>query len=257
MKKLKLFIALILPFVVVSLNAQGRLYKNYFIYGAYIGINYNIHNSDFNELPNIPNCCPNFNGGTGYGINGGGILGYAFTDRINGIVNLGIINLSGELLTEQMVPFIYDDIEMDARIEHSIDSKLVGISLGAGMEYKFTEYLYGMLRLNFLKFITYEFTQQEKLVSPQGVSFENGQRIRNYIKGELPNVSSVVASVSIGAKYFLKINNKFFICPEINYTFGLSDIMNKTDWKISSSMVILNFIFVPDRELSTPIDPAS
>jgi hypothetical protein len=256
MKKLILIFTIILTLAAISLTAQGRLYQNYFIYGAYIGLNYNIHNSDFSELPGIPNCCPNFNSGTGYGINGGGILGYAFTDRINGNVNLGVVNLSSELLTEQMVPFIYDDIELDARIEHTIDTKLIGITLGAGIEYKFTEYLYGLLRLNLLRFATYEFTQQEKLVSPQGVSFENGQRVRNYIKGELSNVSSVVASLSFGAKYFLKINNKFFVCPEINYTFGLSNIMKNTDWKISSSMVILNLIFVPDRELSTPIEPA-
>lgn len=257
MKKiLCLFVIITIVFASLKASAQISLLKDYFFFGAYLGLNYNIHNSNFSELPNIPNCCPNFNNGTGYGFNGGVLLGYAISGRLNGIVSLGIDNIGGKLVTEQLIPFIYNDIQLYAKVEHSIDTKIIGLNLGAGIEYKFTEYLSGIAKLNASTISVHEFTQQEKLLSPDGVYFENGSRTRNYLKGKLPNITPLIFSITLGVKYLIRLEKRFYISPELNYSFGFSNIISGTDWKISSSNTLLNFIYIPDSDYSTPIEPA-
>ncbi len=256
MKRLLYLLIILLLFNSTNnLTGQVRLAEDFFIFGGYIGSNYNIHNADFTRLPGIPNCCPNFSNGTGFGLNGGVLAGYAVTERINIISTLGFVSMSGILKTEQMVPFVSNDAISLARIGHSIDTKLNCLIWGAGMEYEFTAKLSGIIKFNLANIILYDFVQEERLLSPEGLVFENGQRVRNRVQGKIPEINKIQYSISLGIRYYIRISNRLHLGPELYYSFALSDLVNNTKWKISSSHLLLNLVYLPDRIFSTPIDP--
>ena len=66
-------------------------------YGIFGGYNANIHIADFSKIPDVPNCCPQFDNGFGSGFN----FGFLFDNKIDESffwgLRLGIISLNGTL----------------------------------------------------------------------------------------------------------------------------------------------------------------
>ncbi len=254
--KIVLMAFLLLTMVSGALPQEMYRTSGYFSYGVSPTLNYNIFNADFGSLPGVPSCCPVFNNGNGWGAGFSVLAGYALTDRLSLFVQGGYANLSGELITEEIKKQIYENYLHNVTIEHCIDASLGAARLSAGVEYKFTKKLAGLVKLNLMKFFAYDFTQKESIKSPDWVSFENGLRVRNVVSGELPDINPFYFTFSIGIRYFIPVSRDLFICPELCDDIGLFNFMSSTNWKISTTSVSIMLIYSPDRNHATPIEPA-
>ena len=100
MRKYSLILVLIIS--TIALNAQENR-KVIFYWGAYGGINLNMHTADFQQLPGYPNCCPQFTGGSGTGFDFGGLFEYPLQSKLNLTARVGLNSLGADLTEKQII----------------------------------------------------------------------------------------------------------------------------------------------------------
>ncbi|MBS4001720.1 MAG: OmpA family protein [Desulfobulbaceae bacterium] len=241
MRKYFLIIALIIS--TICLNAQEN--RNVIFYwGAYGGLNLNMHTADFEKLPGYPNCCPKFTGGSGTGFDFGALFEYPLQSKLNLTARVGLNSLGADLSETQIIgnsefvsstpPFETVGVA-DAESEYLIESSLQTIYIEPGLDYEFVKgfLLSGGFRLGFP--MTGTFNQSETLLTPNDVIFKNEQsRIRNSSEGdEIPGLPGALFHIYLGLGYKVPIGPNSFLVPEIRYYQALNNISSES-WSASN-----------------------
>jgi len=226
------------------------------VFGAY---NLNMHTADFRALPGVPSCCPLYETGSGAGLSAGVFyeipLSEAFSVQIRG----GYSENGADLKTTEYTPVDVDGVMTEAAIEHTISSGLSSIGLEPLLGYRFFKALslHAGLRLALVTGRSYE--QVERLVQPGSGTFENDRRIRNELSGDIPEASSVAASLLAGLSYELPLDRegKLKASPELLYSLGLTPVVSSVSWNANSlrAGVALKYRMLPAPE--TPQSPAA
>ncbi|MFA6571426.1 MAG: OmpA family protein, partial [Bacteroidota bacterium] len=231
-------------------------------YGFFGNYNMNIHSVEFEKLPGIVNCCPQFSdgSGSGFGLNRAGFgLGifaeipfsgkYVFVPRLSYESNNGrlnnieskILGINGKLY--------------NGKIEHSIDLSFSTFALDLLFGISPIDKLYFYLGPKFDYHIKMHFEQKETLVEPADVgSFENNSRTRNVFSGETPNGNSFIPSVMMGAAYDLPLNRKgnIALSPFAFFSYGAGDLIDNYVWTINTVRIGAALKFkVSDNEPDT------
>ncbi|OGU57582.1 MAG: hypothetical protein A2X64_09020 [Ignavibacteria bacterium GWF2_33_9] len=238
-----LVIAILLNFIYLAQSEEIDTLNPYLYLGAYGGLNNNLHNADFKELPGVPNCCPKFESGSGLGFHFGGLLRVPLNDNYSLGVNLGYITLNGSLQKDEIIgnteirnavpPFETTDI-VDAISNHSVDGKFSAITLEPRFIWHFLPNFRWNIGVNLGFLSTTQFSQREKLTSPNNIVFTStGTTVRNeYVNQDLPEAQSfqIFGKTSLG--YELKYGRNMRLVPEIGISYPFTNLYSG-NWKVT------------------------
>ncbi|MFW5662362.1 MAG: hypothetical protein ACOCZW_01445, partial [Bacteroidota bacterium] len=133
------------------------------IYGRYAQ---NLHLSDFNKLPGVPSCCPQFTFGTDPGFEAGILaqfhINYDF--MIGARTGFGIYN--GYFEETEPEEFIIDGIPYNGAFEHRLEAMLSAVSLDLEGYYRLTGSLFANAGLKAAFMLQKEYDQIEEIVDP-------------------------------------------------------------------------------------------
>ncbi|MDA3843358.1 MAG: OmpA family protein, partial [Candidatus Kapabacteria bacterium] len=240
---MKIFI-LMLSVVGISLssifvaNADEPEKPKYFL-GGYAALNSNIHQADFQSLPECPSCSPGFRTGNGFGFAAGVLFNYPLVDNISLDFRLGYSGLHGELnATETIgnVELLNSGVPatVDAVAEHIIDASLSTIGLDATVNFKFFSALESAIGIRGAFLMSASTSQTETLISPDFVTFLDGKTVRNEYKDiEIADKNSFQMFGVAGLSYDFPISKTAYISPELRFYFPITDI-SSADWSVST-----------------------
>lgn len=239
-KNILILIYTVLLFSVLEAPANEPLLSRYGLYGHFM---INMHNPDFNKLPDVPNCCPNFDAGSGTGFALGVLYEQPIAVKLLGGIRVGYSLLNGELAkTEPTMMFANGQI-INGEFEHTIDASISNIGLDAYLSYALMKRLFvsGGLRLGFS--MSGDFDQVETITNPEhGATFidDNGNdtrsRTRNEYSGEIPGAAGSHLFAFAGLSYELPLNKDgtLLLAPEALFYYGLSDLADDVDWTVNT-----------------------
>ena len=226
-------------------------------WGAYAGINLNTHNANFKEIQGYPNCCLQFENGTGLGYAIGGLLQIPLNNSLSAGLRLGIHNPSGTLLSNENIGFQFirnpnapfDTIGAPITVEHSIVANLLQIHIQPSLLYQISNSLFLSASLGAYYVVNANFEQKETLISPSNATFLDGKKMRNEANGIIPEYSQILLSGDIGMSYDIPISKHMFISPYISYHLPFISL-STLDWKVNTLQLGLSFKngIVPTKE---------
>ncbi|MFC2130223.1 OmpA family protein [Bacteroidota bacterium] len=235
MKRLLILTIIVL---VSFLNLKAQEKPLYYI-GGYAAFNYNIHWANFQKLGDIPNCCPLFESGTGYGFAAGGLFEYPIMDEVLIGARLGVSTI-GALLTKAesigLTRVIRDgqEVSVDVTTDHTIDSKIFTIGFEPYINYKFFGVLNSYLGIKLSYMLSGKIDQNEKIISPDNVTFLDGRVIQNdFYDIDIPEMNSLLFFGVFGLGYDLPVSQTIILTPEVRYNLPLNDISGE-QWKAST-----------------------
>lgn len=232
----------------------------------YFGGSYNLFQSNFKELPNVPNCCDNFSNGNGLGFEIGAGFDYLFDNKLFGIADyysFGFIYkdfsgrfekevISGNLIREFGYEPAYSNISIDASLGYIFTSHYLNFSL---LDFIKTD-VFVNFDIGFATFGSYK--QQEEAIRPNDYVFENGERIRDESSGSIDDFNSLYIGFGGGLKYNSINLGSFKLIPELNYRYSVLPVVNSIDWQASSislGVSISDFNFGREKEPEIPPVP--
>lgn len=228
-----------------SVDAQD---KPVWYWGAYAAVNINTFNANFRELQGYPNCCLQFENGTGLGYAMGGLLQIPLNNSLYAGLRLGIHNPSGTLFSNENIGFQFirnpnapfDTIGAPITVEHSIVANLLQIHIQPSLMYQISNSLFLSASLGAYYAVNAEFDQKETLISPSNATFLDGKRIRNQANGTIPEYSQILLSGDIGISYDIPVSNYMFISPYLSYHLPFTSL-STLDWKVNTLQMGLSF----------------
>lgn len=224
-----------------------------FYIGAFLGLDYNIHNADFDKLPGYPNCCPKFTGGSGIGYSLGIAANYPLLENLSLDARFGLNSLNGTMNKQQFIgftelrntepPFETTDI-LNAVSEYEIDASIQTIGIEPALKYNILNGISLLTGLRFAFINSSTFDQKEKLISPSNVVFaENGTIVRNEFKlRDIPETNTLQMHYLVGASYKTNFKSSIIIEPDIRYYIPITDL-SSVNWKIAQLQVSVAALF--------------
>ena len=258
MKQLCRIIALILILLPSGLFGQdSEIRKVYDRYGVYAHFNLNMYNTDFKELPGIPNCCPKFERGTGTGGKFGLSYYWALTHNIavNIRAEYNIFNARLEALQYDQV-ILNDELQV-IEFEHSIDIGMNMISFQPMFTYRPIEKINLHAGISPFYILNLSYDQVETLIDPEVGTFKEGGRERNKVAGDINDYTKLIFFISLGISYDLPLNTSstFLISPEIFFHRGLNNILPDYTWTTQQFTIGISIKYFPAVPFYTPLTP--
>jgi outer membrane protein OmpA-like peptidoglycan-associated protein len=217
--------------------------------GVFANVSYDLHSASFTQLPGVPNCCPEFTGGTGLGFFGG--LTYVapldrdlFLDLRAHYASYGV-----DMSETQTLPVMLSTgTETNATIAYDLSASFAQIGIEPMVGYRVTPEiaLRGGIMAGFVLGGTFD--QKETLVDPPNATFETGQRTRNVVTdADIENVASFAFGITVGASYDLPLNTDgtMFLSPEVLLTYRPLNLVSDVDWKVMHLRAGLALTFIP------------
>lgn len=248
-------------FALTSRAQEGAVDANTLLkYGAYGDYNFNIHSANFAKLPGVPNCCQNFESGTGSGVSFGGLLGIPFSSLFWLDLRLGYSSRNAILTSQQTTTIITGGNTTEGAFEHQIDATLATVGLMPMISYRPFGGFNLKLGVDGGYLLTKEYAQKEQLVKPESSgTFENGKRTRNEYSGEIPDASSILILGVGGISYEIPLNasGTVNLSPEVMYEYAFTPVVKGVDWSPHQIRMgaSLTFSSYPTKEPSPPPPP--
>ena len=236
--------------------------------GGFLGIHRNVYSADEIEgLPELPNCCPSYTSGGGFGIVIGLTAGVPIDQKQKWALHwrAAFSTYSGTLRTEELeVVNVGSGNNSDssrialATFEHTIEAQLQALSLESFISFRAYPRLFfsAGLRGDFL--IKQWFHQKEFLASPEGVTFENGTRTRFEYEGEIPGSNTLQGAIVANIRYEFPLNpdKNIVFAPELSGWYALTNIVENLPWgahgiRIGASLQYIHYdkdLIVEERD---------
>ncbi len=228
----------------------------------------NFHSADFRALPGFPNCCQQFESGSGFGWDLGLLYEFPFSAQWwlglrGGYSSQGATLRASEPTT---VILFNRDPRTDSLVaspvsgefEHSIAASIGTIGLEPMIGFRPIERLsiYAGGRIGFL--MQRAFDQKEEIVQPEDRgTFENGQRVRNVFSGDIPEASTIEGALVFGAGMEFPLNREgtVLLAPEVFATIGLTNLQSDSAWRANSLRLGAALKFAPKPVAEQPPPP--
>lgn len=254
-----LFAALTAFFVPAGLSAQDTLRVRYGLVG---GWSFNIHRADFRALPGIPNCCPNFQSGSGGGPYFGALAEFPLAPSLMLGLRASYVSHSAVLSEREAVRVIVGGVGRDGAFEHTVDASIATLGFEPSVQVRLAGSLFATFGARTGLFLEQSYLQEERIVDPGDVGTfldSNGQdsrsRVRNQASGELPGVSRFLAQAVFGVAWELPLNEgrTTLLVPEASYALSISDVVSSRTWKPDGLRLGLALKFQPAPAPPKPI----
>ena len=211
-------------------------------------------------LPGVPSCCPQYDGGTGNNL----ALGLSFEMPLfaRTTFNLRLLysDYSSVLETKERELVTAEQDTVSATFLHTITTARSALALEGFISYAPVSrlQLIGGVRADYVLAST--FHQEERILEPANIRYENDSRTRLVYDDDLPDAASTHIAILAGVRYDLPINNtnSLVLVPEAVLWQGVSDIIENRDWRMRGIRFGLGLQYVLFREsrMSSPLDPS-
>lgn len=226
--------------------------------GTMVNFGYNIHTAEFGALPGVPNCCPQFTGGTSTSMSHITQVQY----RLNHDWTLG---LRGGLFEQPVImtarqrslASVSGQLR-DVEIEYEINADIQTIAAQPFISYHLTDPFQIKAGLWTGILSTKQFSQKEELVQPETGTFENNRRTRFEQSGDIQQTSSLMLGSVLGISYDLPLNatKTFLLVPEISYQYNLTNFIQTNTWRASTIWAGISAMYNFRSEPYVPPPPA-
>lgn len=217
------------------------------------------YTANLRALPGVPSCCPQYTDGGGNTLGFGASWQLPLFSQFAWEGRLSFVNYNGTLEAEEYELVTAGRDTTTATFGHSIQVKQPG--LGFDGLFSFAPVLglrlIGGVRGEWMMGGT--FHQEEVILSPDNIRFENEQRRRLVYDGDLSDETPLHFSVVGGIRYELPLNTgrTMLLSPEILFWQDFSDIVEDRDWRNRGVRFGLLFQFLHESkpEEPSPLDP--
>ncbi|OGU12651.1 MAG: hypothetical protein A2X61_10895 [Ignavibacteria bacterium GWB2_35_12] len=228
------------------------------ISGAY-GLSFQVAN--FQNLPGVSSCCPNYSGGSGTAFSFGPLLKFNISQDAFIDTRLLYYYYSGLMNESESINLIIDGESQEGIFDYNLKSDIHIISLEPTAGYKITNNFNASAGLSLGFLISGKYDSYEQLVKPENRgTFNNGRRTRNDTSGKIPDVNSFQAGIKLGLAYKFPLDSysDWYLSPEINYIFHFTNIATDINWKTNSltlGVSIAGKMFSETKPMSIPPSP--
>jgi outer membrane protein OmpA-like peptidoglycan-associated protein len=220
--------------------------------GLYAGGGYDLHSSNFSAIKGLPNCCTNFNGGSGDGILAGLYLEIPYDRKLSFALDTRYRIHNADLTVENVN--IGNTLILDANgntrttevnVNHLFTPNFSSISFIPKVHYNvyrstkkenydespFKFDLTGGLTISYL--MGGVINQSEVITKPDNITFLDGKLARNEFTAAPVSLGPIVVAPLIGVRSQLQISKNLDIEPFLNFQLGLMNITG-VSWKYNS-----------------------
>ncbi len=215
-------------------------------YGGFFHLNINMHRAGFTRLPNVPNCCREFTGGSGVGFTVGALYDFPLSSSLFLDFRAGYSLLGADLIEPEETTVIVSGQPTTGEFEHQLEANLGAVIVEPALGYRITPRFTVRAGAGLAALLSATYNQREELVRPEETGvFENNKRTRNEFEGDIPNASSLLAYAKIGLGYDFPLNKQGTLIgtPEIVYTRGFSSVVSDSSWSVDALRVGLSVTF--------------
>ncbi|MCX7735890.1 MAG: OmpA family protein [Candidatus Kapabacteria bacterium] len=213
-----------------------------FHFGPFVNYNLNIHIADFNKLPGVPNCCPRFRTSFGSGFTLGGFLDLPLRRDLGIDLRLSFSDLGANLTEEENIGNVrlkettppFNTYTGNITVEHLIKAKLLAIGFEPSLYFTFFGNLRSYLGFKLAYFLTNQYDQREKIISPNNVVFTDDRIIRNDVYNqEIPEINKFQIFGLLGISFDLPLGRGLMLAPELRYYLPFTKVTS-VDWRVAS-----------------------
>ncbi len=254
MRKIKInyiFLSLIFLCILLTGNlpAQNKSTPHSLSFGG--DVNGNFYFASFSKFNDVENCCTDFGNtfGLGYNIHAG--YEYLFPSKLFGMpwkfdLTLGYSDLSAQFSeTEKFANIIIGDDYVSGIAEYIIDPNVKSFNINPGIYFDPIKNVPMSVRLGFQVGFLLDMTyyQEERLIEPPDVYYENGERVRGQYSGPIPDAESQYYAVNLGLRYRAAEFGNFALYPSLMFNYGLTNLVQGIDWKASSVLGGISLVY--------------
>ncbi len=215
------------------------------------------------SLPNVPTCCPGYDGATGSGFVGGLGFELPLASQLELVTRLTYHSTSVTQLTEEPITVRQGNQAVQAVIEHELTSSFSILSLEPAVLFTFGDEpsmgfgLLGGVRFGMLLGASY--SQLERLDESIAYDYDGGSGVRNESEGEITGTSALQMGILIGARYALPLNasRTLSLVPEVQFSPLFTSVVEGQSWSVSSFRFMLgvNYAITSTKAEASPLAP--
>ncbi|MBN8573499.1 MAG: OmpA family protein [Candidatus Kapabacteria bacterium] len=244
-------------FAYCNVYAQQSDNKSSMWIGLFGGVNFNQHTADFQGLPGIPSCCPQYENGSGSGFAVGALIELPLFTDVSLAIRPNFSSYNAELTSKEFNPIrLADQTIGQAEFNHVLVSNFSALSVDGLLQYKVLNRLglVGGVRVGILSSGT--FTQSEKITSNNG-TFKNGKTIQNEFTGDIPDRATLNAGFTLGLMYDLSLNSRqtLKLVPEALFSYGITPLVSNLSWNNHYFRVGVSLKYSPFETVKPVIVP--
>jgi outer membrane protein OmpA-like peptidoglycan-associated protein len=246
----------------INVDAKEKQTPHFISIGG--DVNGNLYFADFKQFEGVENCCTSFGNTFGFGYNIHAGYEYAFSSELFGMpwridLSFAYSDLSARFSeTDPFANIIIGNNYVKGTAEFVLEPSVQAIIFDPGIYFTPIDDIPLSLRLGFqAAFLTgMTYYQEERLIKPEGVYYENGERVRGQYTGPIPNAESQFFALSFGARYKAADFGNFALYPSLRFNYGLTNLVNGIDWKASTLQGGVSLVYnFPKAEYPKPAPP--
>lgn len=223
--------------------------------GLFGGYGFNLHLTNFNQLPEVPCCSPKYKFGSSLGWELGILADYYFFENFFFSARLSLLQTNSFFSQQEPTTVIIDGLAKEGIFEHRLDTWLKNFNIEFKVNYSNDYFLWYSAGLGFDLPFEFTFHQKEVIVKPEDRgTFNNGLRVRNEYSGNIKNVRFLVPFLSLGILAELPAHRRglYFIYPEFNFKYLFISPIRGIAW---NSLIFRLGVAVKFREPLPPPPP--
>ena len=217
------------------------------------------HSADAMTLPDVPSCCPGYDGGTGGGFLFALALELPISPSLELVTRLSYHGSTVTMTVDEPITIRDGNSTRTANITHELTSTLTFVSLEPAVEFRLGERfgLIGGVRLGTLLGATYD--EQEILDPSIPYDYQGGSGVRNQSSGDINGTSSFQFGLILGARYRLPMNadETLMLIPEAQFVPMFSSVLADQTWTVSSLrfMIGVSYALTSRERVDSPLFP--
>ncbi|MDH7515143.1 MAG: OmpA family protein [Bacteroidota bacterium] len=252
-------LGLVLLFSLIPLKAQDRPFGKPSAYGVTAGTALNLHHADFRALPGIPNCCPSFSWGTGWGYAAGAFSEFPLVEAFALTLKTMVHSRGAVLTAHEPTLLAADTLLIPGTFEHTIDASILSISIEPSATFQLSKILRAHAGLAVSVNIHSRFEQRERIIEPadRGVFVENALRTRNEFSGDIPNANALAVGLvgAFSALLPVHASGTLFLEPELAVQVGLLPVARGISWNAHGIRGTISLVYRPRTAVPPPPPP--
>lgn len=227
--------------------------------GIVLGMNYNLHSADFQNYPNIPDCCSKYTGGNAVGLALGLVYIYPFDESL-GLRVIATYDDFSSLFEETNAGGNVVQGQNGNAFTGTYISRFTGDNSLSAVSFNFAPYykvddLYLNLGLKSSYLLSATADIKEEISSPGDIVFASGPDSNRRIRGErsfdIENTNNFQFFINPSIAYKFPISKKIDAFPEIGYNIAITNVID--NWKANHLFAGVSMTYKLVKEKPLPI----
>lgn len=144
--------------------------------------------------------------------------------------------------TQHKNEVVYNMMTVEAQYKLNLFDTEFGVIVGPTFDFAMTKtqnQTFSLLTPKEARFI--QATPAEQ--AAKGIKYSDDGRTLIAAEGEIPNSNALRVGIKFGVQYEIILNNGFYIVPNFNYNFGVTNLSSVDDWRVSALQMGIDIRF--------------